>query len=917
MHYIEASIANNEQYILEEDQQQWKKELNAATSKFSKITNRYIKRATKKSIDDIIQTKIELLPKELNVQEINQRVEDLYNKIDVRNVDEIFESILEEYGFSLECIALEKFWNQEIAIIKNKDVLVFLSQNEVCKKQIKLAHKENSDIEESQSTLKKYIIDKTKVFEESQDKKDKIASFLEENNLSKFNIEFPKEENLTEVRTQFFIYIVDFINSIEIKEKRKVKLFELCASEDYNKLITNIINNYVFHDVSSTIKSVVDQKMTIKFNQTCSYAGIYHTLKLNHDLDIDLSTIEDYSLHVFYAIKNHILTFQEKTSELKDKFNQIMSTVEGRLTKNLYNSNPFNQDGWFKRGLQNAIFYEHGLLGFNSEYNSIIDEWNENLIDKERAKDLLEKVPDLKDLYYKARKKKRDVIFYAGETNSGKTYSAFNDLVTHKKGVYLSPLRLLALEGQEEIIKRGFPCSYLTGEESDIQDGANFICSTIEMLDIQEEYDCAIIDEIQMIANIDRGTGWLEALIGVNASTVILTGTKAALPIVQKICDYTNDNLTVVTLEKKTRLVIDNRDIHVTTVPDNSAIIAFSKKEIHRIKGLIDQPTAIIYGSLSPEVRRQEAEKFRSGEAKVLISTDAIGMGLNLPIEHIYFSGIEKYNGVDFSKIKEEEVLQISGRAGRYKLFDEGKVGFIDTDNDFVDRRSAMSYLKQVIDKKISRDVEYARLSITRNMFYILSDLLDNYDLKRISRFFFKFMQEKVDQDFITVTIPTDFYDRLDLVDELVTSFEEGMNEDVVSFEDKLNLLFLPLDVSKKSYEAKSVIKAFLNRKYLEKDKKVNLMPKLSISLLPNSLLGIEQLEKNVHLCDLLHNLDLKYPDYSLSVLNYASQKDLYQDAMIKIINHEDFSANCRKCEAPIEIGMHSICESCFKKSRH
>jgi hypothetical protein len=910
---IKENILSNECYILERDKDLWKKELQSSTNKLSNITSRYIKKTTKKNINKIITSKVDNLEKRYNPYKkvIILKIDELKRKITVKNIDKIFSDILSEYKCFLDIKDIEIFYNELSASVGND-----LEVSDFNRQEIKEIYSKSFNVEEAKKTISKIINSEIQVSESSKTYEKELNEFINENKLTKYNIELPKLNKMTKERIYIFKTLSLYIEKLEIKDKRKHYLFGLLNTKNQNKALLEIINHYTFNLITLAIIETGDTEKKLSFKKTCKYAGIHHTFDLHKTLNVTWSEDVNDNINILNDIDDNVKSITEDANKLDAQHLKLMSGIEERLTKNVHSSNPLNEHNWFKRGLHKSIFYEYKTMFFDSKYEEIITEWNENIVDKEAAKALLEDVPDLKDIYYRARKKKREIIFYAGETNSGKTYSAFNDLIKHKTGIYLAPLRLLALEGQEEISKRGYPCSYLTGEESDIQEGANFICSTIEMLSIKEEYDCAIIDEIQMIADENRGTGWLEALIGVNANRVILTGTKAALPIVQKLCNYTQDNLTVVELEKKTKLILDTREITTMAVPENTAIIAFSKKEIHRIKELIEEPTAIIYGSLSPEVRRKEAEKFRSGEAKILISTDAIGMGLNLPIENIYFSGIEKYNGIEFGKIKEEEVLQISGRAGRYKLFDEGKVGFIDTGNSLVTRKTSISYIKKVIDQKISKDVEVARLSITRNMFGILSDLLDSEDLKRIARFFFKFMQKKINQDFITVTIPTDFYDRLDLVDEVIQKIELMKDVDVVSFEDKLNLLFLPLDASKKSTEGKSVVYAFLSAKYLSKDHKIKLFGQRQIDLLPISLLGIEKLERNVHICDLLHNLKLKYPEYNLSDSDHEHRKVIYQDAMSKIINHDEFSANCRVCETPIEIGVHNLCEKCFKSNK-
>lgn len=903
---INNIIEENKEYILEEDYDKWIKELFSSKTKLSNITSRYIKKTTKKNIENIINETLDNLDVEYipYKKKIKEDLSGLKNRITVKNFKSIFfNEILSNYQEDIDIKQLEIYWKKQC----NENVNPFTSI-EINK--IKEFYETLKSFDLVKEKIKEYLKKEADIVKDSISYENDINQFFKEHNLLKYNIKLPPKNKLTKEFSDAFKLICLKIKNLESKEILKTNIYNMLSNYSFNNALIELIKIYRNNGITIDFVTNRSNLKVLKFKKTCEYANIFRTFSLKSTLDLEWGDNFLNNINEFKKIDNKLEELKLESKLLSSQYQKIMSGIEEVLMDGLFDANPLTKKNWDKKGLNKAIFYQHGRLFFDSKYEKVIEEWHENLLDKAAAKELLEKVPDLKDIYYKARKKERKVVFYAGETNSGKTYSAFNDLVKYEKGIYLAPLRLLALEGQEEIIKRGKNCSYLTGEESDIRDDANFICSTIEMLNINEEYECAIIDEIQMIADKDRGTSWLEALIGVNSNKVILTGTKAALPIIKALCKYTDDDLEVIYLDKKTKLKVDDRVITTYNIPNNSAIIAFSKKEIHRIKSLIKQPTAIIYGALSPEVRRQEAEKFRSGEAKILISTDAIGMGLNLPIENIYFSHTEKFNGVTFGLLKEEEIFQISGRAGRYKLFDEGRVGFIDTGNNFAKRKTSMKYIKSVLEKKVAKEVDYATFSITRNMFNILSDLLDSEDLSRISRFFFKFMEKKINQSFINVTIPTDFYDRLDMVDSSIKELESNYNI-VVNFEDKLNLLFLPLDASKKLTEGKSVINAFLNAKYLNKDDYVKLIRKRKVESLPNSLLGIEILEKNVHMCDLLHNLELKYPDYRLCEDNYEESKKLYEDAMIKIINENKIVANCRKCERPIKIGLNSLCNRC------
>jgi ATP-dependent RNA helicase SUPV3L1/SUV3 len=280
-------------------------------------------------------------------------------------------------------------------------------------------------------------------------------------------------------------------------------------------------------------------------------------------------------------------------------------------------------------------------------------------------------------LFPRARSLKRKITLIVGPTNSGKTYQAFNRLTSHATGVYLSPLRLLAWEGKEEIEKRGFPCSLITGEEKYLTEGANFSAQTIETMDVDAILDCVLIDEIQMISDDKRGWAWTAALIGSPAKEIILTGAPESEPLITTIANVLGDDLEVIHLTRFNPLQVAQQPVTLTQAPAGTAFIAFSRKSVLAIKDSLvsaGKKVSVIYGNLSPELRRVEAEKFRNGQTDYLVATDAIAMGLNLPISQVVFTTTVKFNGVEEVRLTPTEVKQIGGRAGRYGLQSSGVV---------------------------------------------------------------------------------------------------------------------------------------------------------------------------------------------------------------------------------------------------
>jgi ATP-dependent RNA helicase SUPV3L1/SUV3 len=190
--------------------------------------------------------------------------------------------------------------------------------------------------------------------------------------------------------------------------------------------------------------------------------------------------------------------------------------------------------------------------------------------------------------------------------------------------------------------------------------------------------EVAVIDEIQMIADPDRGWAWTNALFGIPAKTVIVCGSEDALSYVRRAAEAANESLDVITFERKTPLVLLDDPVPLEKVQTGDAVVAFSRRAVHENREILVQAghtVATIYGALSPEVRRAEAARFRLGEAGVLATTDAIGMGLNLgPLKRIVFSAVRKWDGTAERGLTNSEIRQIAGRAGR---FGHQEVGYV------------------------------------------------------------------------------------------------------------------------------------------------------------------------------------------------------------------------------------------------
>jgi ATP-dependent RNA helicase SUPV3L1/SUV3 len=284
------------------------------------------------------------------------------------------------------------------------------------------------------------------------------------------------------------------------------------------------------------------------------------------------------------------------------------------------------------------------------------------------------------DSFGLARRMQRSVTLYVGPPNSGKTHAAFERLAQAHDGAYLAPLRLLALEGRDRLVARGVHCSLLTGEENVPDPDARLVSSTIEMVNTGTPIDVAVIDEAQMVFDSARGWAWTQAIVGVPANELVIICSAYAVPAIERLLRLCGETSTVREFERKQHVELLPHPVAIGALRKGDAVVAFSRREVLMLRDQVaadGHPVSVIYGALPPEVRRREAERFAHGHAHILIATDAIGMGLNLPIRRVLFSTMKKFDGQADRTLNESEVHQIAGRAGRYGMHEEGFAGVL------------------------------------------------------------------------------------------------------------------------------------------------------------------------------------------------------------------------------------------------
>jgi len=295
---------------------------------------------------------------------------------------------------------------------------------------------------------------------------------------------------------------------------------------------------------------------------------------------------------------------------------------------------------------------------------------------------------DPKDEYPLARKLKRTFFLHLGETNTGKTYDALQRLKQAANGVYLAPLRILALENYERLNGEGVPCNLITGEEEILTEGARHSSCTVEKANISIFYEAAVIDEIQMIADWQRGDAWTRAILGLCCPEIHLCGAMNVKEQLLRMIEDCGEEYEITEYFRPVPLLPQKSRVKFSDVRRGDALVAFSKKRVLALSRYFTErgiKNSVIYGDLPPEVRRLQYASFINRENPILITTDAIGMGINLPIRRIVFTEIQKFDGEEVRFLTSQEIKQIAGRAGRLGIYDVGYVACTDDDIAFVE----------------------------------------------------------------------------------------------------------------------------------------------------------------------------------------------------------------------------------------
>ncbi|HEX8234139.1 MAG TPA: DEAD/DEAH box helicase [Caulobacteraceae bacterium] len=275
-----------------------------------------------------------------------------------------------------------------------------------------------------------------------------------------------------------------------------------------------------------------------------------------------------------------------------------------------------------------------------------------------------------------------------GPTNTGKTHLAVERMLGHGTGMIGLPLRLLAREIYDRIVKaRGARAvALVTGEEKIVPPRPQYWVSTVEAMPLSIPVDFLAVDEIQLCADPERGHVFTHRLLHARGTAeTMLLGAATAAPLVRRLLPEAQ----IVSRERFSELKYDGPK-KLTRLPRRSAVVAFSAEAVYAIAELIRRQrggAAVVMGSLSPRTRNAQVALYQSGEVDFLVATDAIGMGLNMDVDHVAFAGLRKFDGKRTRWLHAQEIGQIAGRAGRFRK--DGTFGVTgdapDLDEDLVE----------------------------------------------------------------------------------------------------------------------------------------------------------------------------------------------------------------------------------------
>ena len=586
--------------------------------------------------------------------------------------------------------------------------------------------------------------------------------------------------------------------------------------------------------------------------------------------------VEEYSLNLLQKV-DPVLKEYKKSEEYNEDL--VTELVFDQICELTASADYFEQA---------RAYFEPGvilrLLMKNSRYRGDIKIYERRLKEITELEEALpDKIPErIIDLYPNARSIKRHFILHLGPTNSGKTGQSIEAMKQAKSGIYLAPLRLLAYEQYDSLNRSGVPCTLKTGEEESVVPGAFHQASTIEMMEISEFYDVAVIDEGQMISDYERGSAWTEAILGVYAPEVHICAAMHAKKTLIRLIELCGDTYEIVLHERQTPLEIENQTFSFPQdVRQGDALVVFSRKDVHAVAAEIREmgwKCSIIYGALPYDVRHDEARKFNTGENSVVVATDAIGMGLNMPIKRIVFLKMSKFDGVEIRELNASETQQIAGRAGRRGLFD---IGYVATAE-----KPAM--LKKLMNET-PQDPENVYLGFPRRLVDLngkLSKIMEIWDRMQVQDGFEK---APIDREMALAKKLEKITDEKLLIYQFVTIPFDEEDEDLLDIWEDL-------------------FRRVLNQQSTDLLESADFF-----DLSPSD--DLEQMEKAYRILDLIY-YSCKRFGTDEEANKIMSMKGVLSAKIIKLLEKQEFSVRtCRRCGRKLTWDYpYGICQKCYRR---
>ena len=709
-----------------------------------------------------------------------------------------------------------------------------------------------------------------------------------------------KEENIEDKTTEIKVFLEKlheqkhpFLNQEDINSAlRKTRPdTALYHTEIPLKIIDNILINISdkYHIFESTDHIIIEKEKNhdlfgtlLYYNTSVSYEKpfLYNLIWRGEEPPVkeDINRVNDDLLaHFKVAVDDLAYDMKEMSEKLEIDDSKIHEFIVRFVSPQVESSKTLK----FKEKSKRRILFHFG-------------EYIKPLLAKQKREELLAKtIRDFKNLFPLARELKRKIVFHVGPTNSGKTYQALKALKEATTGYYLAPLRLLALEGYENLKKEGVAVSLITGEEEIINEESTHISSTIEMMNSSVDVDVCVIDEIQMISDRDRGWAWANALMGAPAKKVILTGSRNALPAVKELCAYLGEELEIVEFERMNELEMMTYPTSLRKIEPQTAVVAFSRREVLSLKQQLSEKyrVSVVYGNLSPEVRREEARRFREGESEILVATDAIAMGLNLPIKTLLFAKDNKFDGLRRRELLPTEVTQISGRAGRYGFEEKGFVGALD--------ENALKTITHAFHSPLP-DIELpVSVMASLNHVMLIGEILETENITTILGFFADNME--FDGPFMAANIDS-MLDIAAIVDEYALDLKT-----------RFYLSCAPASISSPYIE--SVFHRYIRQ--IEAGSKVLYIPPRDLPAFAQTNDMLLNAEDRVREISLYLWLSFKFPDIFEDTQKAIAARVRLNSFIENSLRQGHFTKKCRRCGKVLDFSYRfSICDSCHSNGK-